>query len=144
MAGPTTLIDKVWAEHVVQRGMAVSCGDSPPSTHGALGALAFGVGTSDGEHVLATQTLALERPASMLVEFRGTVPADVTPKDLALAFISQIGANGAYGHVLEYSGGPTHGPSMEGRMTRCNTSNQARARGRAIPPDDTPLPHPPD
>jgi 3-isopropylmalate/(R)-2-methylmalate dehydratase large subunit len=122
---------------LVQPGMTVICGDSHTSTHGALGALAFGVGTSDVEHVLATQTLALERPASMLVEFRGTVPADVTPKDLALAFISQIGANGAYGHVLEYRGGPIDGLSMEGRMTVCNMSIEAGARAGLIAPDDT-------
>ncbi|RJQ80380.1 3-isopropylmalate dehydratase large subunit [Pseudonocardiaceae bacterium YIM PH 21723] len=121
----------------VQPGMTVICGDSHTSTHGAFGALAFGVGTSDVEHVLATQTLALVRPKTMAVEFTGEVPAGVTPKDLILALIAQIGANGANGHIIEYRGQAIEQLSMEGRMTMCNMSIEAGARAGMIAPDET-------
>ncbi|MEA2467270.1 MAG: 3-isopropylmalate/(R)-2-methylmalate dehydratase large subunit [Thermoleophilaceae bacterium] len=121
----------------VQPGMSVICGDSHTSTHGAFGALAFGVGTSDVEHVLATQTLALARPRTMAVEFVGEPPPDVTPKDLILALIAHIGANGAHGHVIEYRGRAIEAISMEGRMTMCNMSIEAGARAGMIAPDPT-------
>ncbi|MFF8505640.1 3-isopropylmalate dehydratase large subunit [Streptomyces anulatus] len=123
----------------VRPGMTVVCGDSHTSTHGAFGALAFGVGTSDVEHVLATQTLALQRPKTMAVEFVGEPPADVTPKDLILALIAHIGANGANGYAIEYRGKAVENLSMEGRMTVCNMSIEAGARAGLIAPDDTTL-----
>ncbi|MFC0007494.1 3-isopropylmalate dehydratase large subunit [Micromonospora siamensis] len=122
---------------VVQPGMTIVCGDSHTSTHGAFGALAFGVGTSDVEHVLATQTLALARPRTLLVRFVGQTPPDVTPKDLILALIAEIGANGAHGHVIEYEGPAVDRLSMEGRMTICNMSIEAGARAGLIAPDRT-------
>ncbi|MFI9386740.1 3-isopropylmalate dehydratase large subunit [Kutzneria sp. NPDC052558] len=120
----------------VHPGMTVICGDSHTSTHGAFGALAFGVGTSDVEHVLATQTMPLARPRTMAVEFTGTLPPDVGAKDLILALIAHIGANGAHGHVIEYRGAPLADISMEGRMTTCNMSIEAGARAGMIAPDD--------
>ncbi len=122
---------------LVQPGMTVICGDSHTSTHGALAALAFGVGTSDVEHVLATQTLPMPRPRRMAVEFTGATPPDVTPKDLILALIARIGANGAHGHVIEYRGRPVEQLSMEGRMTMCNMSIEAGARAGVVAPDET-------
>jgi 3-isopropylmalate/(R)-2-methylmalate dehydratase large subunit len=119
----------------VQPGMSIICGDSHTSTLGAFGALAFGVGTSDVEHVLATQTLPLSPPRTMAVEFAGDLPPDVTAKDLILALIAQIGANGAHGHIIEYRGGPIERISMEGRMTMCNMSIEAGARAGMIAPD---------
>jgi 3-isopropylmalate/(R)-2-methylmalate dehydratase large subunit len=124
---------------LVQPGMVVICGDSHTSTLGAFGALAFGVGTSDVEHVLATQTLAVARPRTMAVEFTGELPPEVTPKDLILALIAQIGANGARGHVIEYRGSVVQGLSMEGRMTMCNMSIEAGARAGLVAPDETTL-----
>ncbi|WP_331742718.1 3-isopropylmalate dehydratase large subunit (plasmid) [Streptomyces sp. NBC_00868] len=123
----------------VRPGMTVVCGDSHTSTHGAFGALAFGVGTSDVEHVLATQTLALQRPKTMAVEFVGEPSADVTPKDLILALIAHIGANGANGYAIEYRGKAVENLSMEGRMTVCNMSIEAGARAGLVAPDDTTL-----
>ena len=120
---------------LVQPGMVVICGDSHTSTLGAFGALAFGVGTSDVEHVLATQTLAVERPRTMAVDYLGTAPSDVTAKDLALALVAQIGANGAHGHVIEYRGHAVRALSMEGRMTLCNMSIESGARAGLISPD---------
>lgn len=119
----------------VQPGMSLVCGDSHTSTHGAFGALAFGVGTSDVEHVLATQTIPLARPKTMAVEFTGELPTGVGPKDLVLALIARIGANGATGHVIEYRGAPVARLSMEGRMTVCNMSVEAGARAGLITPD---------
>ncbi|MGW1183348.1 3-isopropylmalate dehydratase large subunit [Streptomyces drozdowiczii] len=119
----------------VHPGMSVICGDSHTATHGAFGALAFGVGTSDVEHVLATQTLSLARPQTMAVEFVGDLPEDVQAKDLILALIAQIGANGAHGHIIEYRGEPLAQISMEGRMTMCNMSIEAGARAGLIAPD---------
>ena len=121
---------------VVQPGMTVVCGDSHTSTHGAFGALAFGVGTSDVEHVLATQTLPLPRPKTMAVEFTGELPPDVTAKDLMLVLLTRIGANGAHGHVLEYRGETIRRLSMESRMTMCNLSIEAGARAGMIAPDE--------
>ncbi|MFF0190841.1 3-isopropylmalate dehydratase large subunit [Streptomyces sp. NPDC005244] len=123
----------------VQPGMSVICGDSHTATHGAFGALAFGVGTSDVEHVLATQTLSLTRPRTMAVEFVGDLPKDVTAKDLILALIAQIGANGAHGHIIEYRGALLRQISMEGRMTMCNMSIEAGARAGLIAPDQVTL-----
>ncbi|MFE9581310.1 3-isopropylmalate dehydratase large subunit [Nocardia sp. NPDC006044] len=123
----------------VQPGMSVICGDSHTSTHGAFGALAFGVGTSDVEHVLATQTLPLARPRTMAAEFIGELPADVTAKDMILALIAHIGANGAHGHIIEFRGRPVEALSMESRMTMCNMSVEAGARAGLIAPDDTTL-----
>jgi 3-isopropylmalate/(R)-2-methylmalate dehydratase large subunit len=122
---------------LVQPGMTIVCGDSHTSTHGAFGALAFGIGTSDVEHVLATQTLAMPRPATMAVEFSGLLPDGVGAKDMALALISRIGANGAHGHVIEYCGAAVRGLSMEARMTLCNMSIEAGARAGLVAPDDT-------
>ncbi|MGH3709561.1 MAG: 3-isopropylmalate dehydratase large subunit [Pseudonocardiaceae bacterium] len=121
---------------LIHPGMSVVCGDSHTSTHGAFGALAFGVGTSDVEHVLATQTLPLSAPRTMAVEFTGEVPPDVTAKDLVVALIVQIGANGAHGHIIEYRGRPIERLSMEGRMTICNMSVEAGAKAGMIAPDD--------
>ncbi len=120
---------------LVQPGMTVVCGDSHTSTHGALGAVAFGVGTSDVEHVLATQTLSLPRPRTMAVEVTGSPPAAVTAKDIVLALIAQIGANGAAGHVIEYRGEGVGELSMEGRLTVCNMSIEAGARAGLIAPE---------
>jgi 3-isopropylmalate/(R)-2-methylmalate dehydratase large subunit len=122
---------------VVLPGMTVICGDSHTSTHGAFGALAFGVGTSDVEHVLATQSLAVQRPRTMAVEFTGTAPPEITAKDLALALLAELGANGAHGYVLEYRGDCVRALSVEGRMTLCNMSVEAGARAGLIAPDDT-------
>jgi 3-isopropylmalate/(R)-2-methylmalate dehydratase large subunit len=122
---------------LVQPGMTVVCGDSHTSTHGALGAVAFGVGTSDVEHVLATQTLSLPRPRTMAVDVLGQPPDGVTAKDLVLALIAEIGANGAAGHVIEYRGAAIEELSMEGRLTVCNMSIEAGARAGLIAPDET-------
>jgi 3-isopropylmalate/(R)-2-methylmalate dehydratase large subunit len=118
-------------------GMTIVCGDSHTSTHGAFGALAFGIGTSEVEHVLATQSLPQMRPRTMLVTVRGLLPAGVTAKDLALAVIGQMGTDGATGHVIEYEGSAVRDLSMEGRMTLCNMSIEAGARAAIIAPDET-------
>ena len=122
---------------VSQPGMTVVCGDSHTSTHGALGALAFGIGTSEVEHVLATQTLPQQRPKTMAVNFIGVTPADVTAKDLALAVLRTLGTGGGAGYVLEYRGAPIQGLSMEGRMTLCNMSIEAGARAGLVAVDNT-------
>src|SRR5471030_852253 len=118
-------------------GMTIVCGDSHTSTHGAFGALAFGIGTSEVEHVLATQTLPQRRPATMAVTVDGDLPAGVTAKDLVLAVIGRIGTGGGSGHVIEYRGSAVQGLSMEGRMTVCNMSIEAGARAGMIAPDET-------
>jgi 3-isopropylmalate/(R)-2-methylmalate dehydratase large subunit len=118
-------------------GMTVVCGDSHTSTHGAFGALAFGIGTSEVEHVLATQTLPQMRPATMAVEVEGDVPEGVTAKDIVLAVIGTIGTGGGAGHVIEYRGSAIRALSMEGRMTVCNMSIEAGARAGMVAPDDT-------
>jgi 3-isopropylmalate/(R)-2-methylmalate dehydratase large subunit len=117
-------------------GMTIVCGDSHTATHGAFGALAFGIGTSEVEHVLATQTLPQSRPKWMSIEVDGELPADVTAKDLILAVIGQIGTGGGIGHVIEYRGSAIRSLSMEGRMTVCNMSIEAGARAGMIAPDD--------
>jgi 3-isopropylmalate/(R)-2-methylmalate dehydratase large subunit len=122
---------------LTQPGMTIVCGDSHTSTHGAFGALAFGIGTSEVEHVLATQTLSQRRPAAMSVTVDGELPAGVTAKDLVLAVIGRIGTGGGSGHVIEYRGSAVRGLSMEGRMTVCNMSIEGGARAGMIAPDDT-------
>jgi 3-isopropylmalate/(R)-2-methylmalate dehydratase large subunit len=122
---------------LTQPGMTIVCGDSHTSTHGAFGALAFGIGTSEVEHILATQCLVQKKPKSMLVRFSGEAGAGVTAKDLVLAMIAQIGTDGASGHVIEYAGDAIRALSMEGRMTVCNMSIEAGARAGMIAPDRT-------
>ncbi len=122
---------------LTQPGMTIVCGDSHTSTHGAFGALAFGIGTSEVEHVLATQCLLQNKPRTMLIEVSGKLPAGVTAKDLALGIIGQIGTDGATGHVIEYAGDAVRQLSMEGRMTLCNMSIEAGARAGMIAPDET-------
>jgi 3-isopropylmalate/(R)-2-methylmalate dehydratase large subunit len=122
---------------LTQPGMTIVCGDSHTSTHGAFGALAFGIGTSEVEHVLATQCLAQSKPKTMKVEVRGRLPEGVGAKDLALGIIGQIGTDGAAGHVIEYAGAAVRGLSMEGRMTLCNMSIEAGARAGMVAPDET-------
>jgi 3-isopropylmalate/(R)-2-methylmalate dehydratase large subunit len=122
---------------LTQPGMTVVCGDSHTSTHGAFGALAFGIGTSEVEHVLATQTLPQPRPRTMAVEVEGALPDGVTAKDLILGIITQIGTGGGQGHIIEYRGEAMRGLSMEGRMTVCNMSIEAGARAGMVAPDQT-------
>jgi 3-isopropylmalate/(R)-2-methylmalate dehydratase large subunit len=122
---------------LTQPGTTVVCGDSHTSTHGAFGSLAFGIGTSEVEHVLATQTLPQRRPKTMAVTVDGTLPAGVTAKDLILAVIAQIGTGGGQGYVIEYRGEAIRALSMEGRMTVCNMSIEAGARAGMIAPDET-------
>jgi 3-isopropylmalate/(R)-2-methylmalate dehydratase large subunit len=121
---------------VTQPGMTIVCGDSHTSTHGALGALAFGIGTSEVEHVLATQTLLQRRPQTMRISFEGELPLGVTAKDAILGAIGRIGVAGGAGYVIEYAGPVIRGLSMEGRMTICNMSIEAGARAGMISPDD--------
>ncbi|HUI02887.1 MAG TPA: 3-isopropylmalate dehydratase large subunit [Acidimicrobiales bacterium] len=121
---------------LTQPGMTIVCGDSHTSTHGAFGALAFGVGTSEVEHVLATQTLPQMRPSTMAVEVDGDTPAGVTAKDIVLAVIGRVGTGGGIGYVLEYRGAAIRALSMEGRMTVCNMSIEAGARAGMVAPDD--------
>ena len=120
-------------------GMTIVCGDSHTATHGAFGALAFGIGTSEVEHVLATQTLSTRRSANMRVTVDGDLPPGVTAKDLILAIIGQIGTAGGTGHVIEYAGKAIRDLSMEGRMTICNMSIEAGARAGMIAPDQVTL-----
>src|ERR1051325_6650345 len=122
---------------VTQPGMTIVCGDSHTSTHGAFGALAFGIGTSELEHVLATQCLPQNKPRTMLVQVKGSLSEGVTAKDLALGMIGRIGTDGATGHVIEYAGEAVRNLSMEGRMTLCNMSIEAGARAGMIAPDET-------
>ncbi len=122
---------------LTQPGMTIVCGDSHTSTHGAFGALAFGIGTSEVEHVLATQTLPQMKPGTMAVTVEGDVPAGVTAKDIVLAIIARIGTGGGIGSVLEYRGAAIRALSMEGRMTVCNMSIEGGARAGLVAPDDT-------
>ena len=122
---------------VTQPGMTIVCGDSHTSTHGAFGALAFGIGTSEVEHVLATQTLQLVRPETMAVTVTGALQPGVSSKDLVLALIAQVGTGGGQGHVVEYRGEAIRALSMEGRMTVCNMSIEWGARAGMIAPDAT-------
>jgi 3-isopropylmalate/(R)-2-methylmalate dehydratase large subunit len=118
-------------------GMTIVCGDSHTATHGAFGALAFGIGTSEVEHVLATQTLPQTRPRWMAIDVDGDLPPGVTAKDIILAIIGRIGTGGGIGHVIEYRGSAIRSLSMEGRMTVCNMSIEAGARAGLVAPDDT-------
>jgi 3-isopropylmalate/(R)-2-methylmalate dehydratase large subunit len=122
---------------LTQPGMTIVCGDSHTSTHGAFGALAFGIGTSEVEHVLATQSLPQVRPKTMAINVNGELPAGVTAKDVVLAIIGEIGTGGGIGHVIEYRGDTIEALSMEGRMTICNMSIEAGARAGLIAPDET-------
>ncbi|HSH45847.1 MAG TPA: 3-isopropylmalate dehydratase large subunit [Longimicrobiales bacterium] len=122
---------------LTQPGMTIVCGDSHTSTHGAFGALAFGIGTSEVGHVLATQCLLQNRPRTMEVRLDGPLPPGVTAKDLILAVIARVGVGGGTGHVLEYTGSAVRSLSMEGRMTLCNMSIEAGARAGLVAPDDT-------
>src|SRR5437660_4345362 len=122
---------------LTQPGMTIVCGDSHTSTHGAFGALAFGIGTSEVEHVLATQCLAQQKPRTMKIEVHGRLADGVTAKDLALGSSGQIGTDGATGHVIEYAGEAVRALSMEGRMTLCNMSIEAGARAGMVAPDET-------
>ena len=122
---------------LTQPGMLIACGDSHTSTHGAFGALAFGIGTSEVEHVLATQCLVLSRPKTMEVRFDGAPSPGVTPKDMILGLIGKIGTAGATGYVIEYTGEAIQRLSMEGRMTVCNMSIEAGARAGMVAPDET-------
>jgi 3-isopropylmalate/(R)-2-methylmalate dehydratase large subunit len=121
---------------LTQPGMTIVCGDSHTSTHGAFGALAFGIGTSEVEHVLATQTLPQRWPKTMAVTVAGSLPSGVTAKDLILAVIAKIGIGGGQGHIIEYRGPAVTGLSIEGRMTVCNMSIEAGARAGLVAPDD--------
>ena len=117
-------------------GMTIVCGDSHTSTHGAFGALAFGIGTSEVEHVLATQCLVQQKPKTLKIDVRGQLAQGVTAKDLAFGIIGQIGTDGATGYVIEYAGGAVRALSMEGRMTLCNMSIEAGARAGMVGPDE--------
>jgi 3-isopropylmalate/(R)-2-methylmalate dehydratase large subunit len=121
---------------LTQPGMTIVCGDSHTSTHGAFGALAFGIGTSEVEHVLATQTLPQQRPGTMAITVDGELPPGVTAKDLILAIIGTIGTGGGIGSIIEYRGSAIRALSMEGRMTVCNMSIEAGAKAGLIAPDD--------
>ena len=122
---------------LTQPGLLIVCGDSHTSTHGAFGALAFGIGTSQVEVVLATQCLSETRPADLAVNVRGALPVGVTAKDLALGLIGQVGVRGGRGHLVEYRGPAISALSMEGRMTVCNMSIEWGARAGMVAPDDT-------
>ena len=122
---------------LTQPGLVIVCGDSHTSTHGAFGALAVGIGTSEVEHVLATQTLPQSRPGTMAITVEGDLPHGVSAKDVILGIIARIGTNGGVGHVLEYRGSAIRSLSMEGRMTVCNMSIEAGARAGLVAPDDT-------
>jgi len=122
---------------VTQPGMTIVCGDSHTSTHGAFGALAFGIGTSEVEHVLATQTLVQKRPKAMRISYSGELGAGVTAKDLILATIGELGTGGMVGHAVEYTGETIGGLSMENRMTMCNMTIEGGGRAGTIAPDET-------
>ncbi len=122
---------------LTQPGMTIVCGDSHTSTHGAFGALAFGIGTSEVEHVLATQTLSQVRPLQMAVNVEGTLPEASTAKDVALAIIGTIGTGGGMGYVIEYRGSAIRALSMEGRLTLCNMSIEGGAKAGLVAPDQT-------
>jgi 3-isopropylmalate/(R)-2-methylmalate dehydratase large subunit len=122
---------------LTQPGLTIACGDSHTSTHGAVGALAFPIGTSEVEHVLATQSLPRLKPKTMRIRYSGELPLGLTPKDVILGTIGRIGVAGAVGHVVEYAGAPIERLSMEGRLTICNMSIEAGARAGMIAPDDT-------
>ena len=132
------IVHVIGPEHgLTQPGLTIVCGDSHTSTHGAFGALAFGIGTSEVEHVLATQTLPQVKPGTMAVTVDGSLGAGVTAKDLVLSIIARIGTGGGIGSVIEYRGAAIRSLSMEGRMTVCNMSIEAGARAGMVAPDDT-------
>ena len=122
-------------------GSTIVCGDSHTATHGAFGSLAFGIGTSEVEHVLATQTLQQKKPKTMLVQVEGVLPETVTPKDIILAIIGKIGTAGGSGYVIEYAGETIHSMTMEGRMTLCNMTIEAGARAGMVAPDEKTFEH---
>ncbi len=122
---------------LTQPGMTIVCGDSHTSTHGAFGSLAFGIGTSEVEHVLATQCLPQQKPKTMLIDVAGNLASGVTAKDLALGIIGQIGTDGGTGYAIEFGGEAVRALSMEGRMTLCNMSIEAGARAGMVAPDQT-------
>ena len=122
---------------LTQPGMTVVCGDSHTSTHGAFGAIAFGIGTSEVEHVLATQTLPQAKPKTMAVNVDGELPPGVTAKDIVLALIAKVGTGGGQGYIVEYRGSAIEALSMEGRMTICNMSIEWGAKAGMIAPDET-------
>lgn len=122
---------------LTQPGMTIVCGDSHTATHGAFGALAFGIGTSEVEHVLATQTLPQTRPRTMAVNIEGSLAEGTTPKDVILALIAKVGTGGGQGHLVEYRGAAVEAMSMEGRMTLCNMSIEWGARAGLVAPDET-------
>ncbi len=122
---------------LTQPGMTIVCGDSHTATHGAFGALAFGIGTSEVEHVLATQTLPQSKPKTMAVTIEGELPEDVTAKDLMLGILHRIGTGGGVGHVIEYRGEAIRSLSMEGRMTMCNMTIEGGGRAGLVAPDET-------
>ncbi|GAA1377405.1 3-isopropylmalate dehydratase large subunit [Luteococcus sanguinis] len=122
---------------ITQPGMTIVCGDSHTATHGAFGALAFGIGTSEVEHVLATQTLPQAKPKTMAVEINGSLPEGVTPKDVVLALIAKVGTGGGQGYIVEYRGEAIEKMSMEGRMTICNMSIEWGAKAGMVAPDET-------
>jgi 3-isopropylmalate/(R)-2-methylmalate dehydratase large subunit len=124
-------------EGLTQPGALIVCGDSHTSTHGAVGALAFGIGSTEVSHVLATQTLWQRKPKTLRVTVEGTLHPTVTAKDVILAIIAHIGAEGAVGHVIEYAGPAIRGLSMEGRLTLCNMSIEAGGRAGMVAPDET-------
>src|SRR5664280_1091768 len=135
---PQTIVIPGWVKlGLTQPGMTIVCGDSHTSTHGAFGALAFGIGTSEVEHVLATQTLPLKPFKTMAITVEGALAPGVTAKDIILAVIAKIGTGGGQGYVLEYRGDAIRALSMEGRMTICNMSIEAGARAGMIAPDET-------
>ena len=122
-------------------GSTIVCGDSHTATHGAFGSLAFGIGTSEVEHVLATQTLQQKKPKTMLVQVEGVLPETVTPKDIILAIIGKIGTAGGLGYVIEYAGETIRSMTMEGRMTLCNMTIEAGARAGMVAPDEKTFEH---
>src|SRR3989440_10183424 len=122
---------------VTQPGMTIVCGDSHTATHGAFGALAFGIGTSEVEHVLATQCLVQRKPKAMRIRYEGALPFGVTAKDLILGTIGQMGVDGAAGHVVEYAGPAIEALTMEGRMTVCNMTIEGGGRAGMVAPDET-------
>src|SRR5277367_2479329 len=122
---------------VTQPGMTIVCGDSHTSTHGAFGALAFGIGTSEVEHVLATQCMVQHKPRSMRIRYEGELGFGVTAKDLILGTLGRLGVGGMTGHVVEYAGAPIRALSMEGRMTVCNMTIEGGGRAGMVAPDET-------
>src|SRR5699024_7122060 len=122
---------------ITQPGMTIVCGDSHTSTHGAFGSIAMGIGTSEVEHVMATQTLSLKPFKTMAIEVKGELKEGVSAKDLILAIIAKIGTGGGQGHIIEYRGEAIRNMSMEARMTICNMSIEAGARAGMVAPDQT-------